>query len=68
MPLSAKAVVKVRVVDVAPLMSVKAPLELGLTCHCTVGAGSPEAAATKVAELPLTTVWDAGLIVTVGAV
>jgi hypothetical protein len=60
--------VNVRVVDVAPLMSVNAPLELGRTCHCTVGAGLPEAAETNVAELPLTTVWLAGLVVTEGAV
>jgi hypothetical protein len=37
------------------------------TCHCTVGAGLPEAAAVNVALAPSTTVVLVGCVVTVGA-
>src|SRR3954469_1798876 len=36
-------------------------------CHCTVGAGKPEAAAMKLTEAPAFTVWFDGLVVTAGA-
>src|SRR5690348_10127702 len=36
-------------------------------CHCTVGAGKPDAAAMKLTEFPLFTVWFDGLVVTAGA-
>src|SRR5437660_649193 len=38
-----------------------------LTCHCTVGAGVPLAAAVKVALLPAHTVWPVGWVVMPGA-
>ena len=54
LPLSADVAVKVSVVEVAPGMSLNGPpLD---TCHCTVGAGVPLAAAVKVAVAPLQTV------------
>src|SRR5437899_3145743 len=60
------AVVKLRVVEVAPetLLNVT-PLSV-LTCHCTVGVGEPVAAAVKVAVWPVVTVWFAGCMVIVG--
>src|SRR5271166_4710107 len=58
---------RVRVVLVAPVMSLKVePLSV-LTCHCTVGVGLPLAAAVKVAVWPAVTVWLAGWVVTEGA-
>ena len=60
-------VVKVSVVAVAPLMSVKVTPPSVLTCHCTVGVGVPLAAAVKVTALPAVTVWPLGWVVTTGA-
>src|SRR2546428_669835 len=37
------------------------------SCHCTVGAGEPLAAAVKVAAVPLQTVCEAGGVVIAGA-
>ena len=54
------------VVLVAPGMFANGPPVL--TCHWTVGAGLPLAAAVKVAVPPSHTVWLAGLVVTLGAV
>src|SRR6266478_4663956 len=55
-PVCDKAVVKLRVVEVAPetLLNVTPPS--ALTCHCTVGVGEPVAAAVKVAVWPTVTV------------
>jgi hypothetical protein len=55
-PLCDKAVVKLRVVEVAPetLLNVTPPSVL--TCHCTVGVGEPVAEAVKVAVWPAVTV------------
>ena len=51
LPWSAAVAVNAYVVDVAPAMFDQ--LEpLGLTCHCTVGVGVPEADAEKLAEVP----------------
>ena len=44
--------VTVSVVLVAPGMLLQVVPPSVLTCHCTVGAGSPPAAATKVASWP----------------
>ena len=55
------------VVDVPPDTLVKAP-PLALTCHCTVGAGVPEAAAVNIAGAPAATVTFAGFVVIAGAV
>ena len=55
------------VVEVAPATFVNAPPAV-LTCHCTVGAGFPVAAAVNVAVAPAATVTFAGLIVIAGAV
>jgi hypothetical protein len=63
---AAVTAVEVNVADVAPptLLNVT-PLSV-LTCHCTVGAGLPLAAAVKLALLPAVTVWFAGFIVIAG--
>ena len=55
-PFCDEAVVKLRVVEVAPetLLNVTPPSVL--TCHCTVGVGEPVAAAVKVAVWPAVTV------------
>src|ERR1019366_7948820 len=60
--------VNVSVADVAPatLLNVT-PLSV-LTCHCTVGAGFPLAAAVKLGVAPTVTVWFTGFVVTAGAV
>src|SRR5678816_3845139 len=55
LPLSAKVAVNISVVLVAPEILVKGPPPV-LTCHCTVGAGKPLAAAVKVAVWPSHTV------------
>ena len=47
----AAVAVNAYVVDVAPPMFDQL-LPLGLTCHCTVGVGVPEADAEKLAEAP----------------
>ena len=36
-------------------------------CHCTVGVGTPDAAAMKLTEVPGVTVWSVGLVVIAGA-
>jgi hypothetical protein len=54
-PFCEKVVVKVSVVEVALGTLLNAP-PLTLTCHCTVGAGLPLAAAVKVTLLPALTV------------
>jgi len=57
-PFCDEAVVKLRVVEVAPapetLLKFAPPSVL--TCHCTVGVGEPVAAAVKVAVWPAFTV------------
>jgi hypothetical protein len=53
---AAVTAVKARVAEVAPPRLLKVtPLSV-LTCHCTVGAGLPLAAAVKLALLPAVTV------------
>src|ERR1051326_6489017 len=47
-------------------MSLKLVAPLAFTCHCTVGAGVPVAAAVKVTVWPALSVWSAGLVVTLG--
>lgn len=59
--------VRLSVFDVAPATFAKAP-PFALTCHCTVGAGFPVAAAVNVAVAPAATVTFAGFVVTAGAV
>lgn len=65
MPFCDMSVVNVNVVEVAPgtLVNVAPPSEL--TCHCTVGAGEPVAAALKDADCPDVTVVLDGEDVTV---
>ena len=60
--------VKLYVVEVAPLMLVNVVPPLLLTCHWTVGVGLPLAAAVNVTVLPAVTLWLVGLVVTTGAV
>src|SRR5262245_26645742 len=55
-PLSTRAVENWYVVCVAPLTFVQFPPLSVLTCHCTVGAGSPVPAALKLAICPTYTV------------
>ena len=57
-----------KVVLVAPRMSDHVPPPLVLTCHLTVGAGLPEAAAENVAVPPAQTVWFVGWVVMTGPV
>jgi hypothetical protein len=64
--LSATVVTKVSVVLVSPGMLAK-PEPLS-TCHCTLGAGLPEAAAVKVTGKPAQSVCVTGFVVTAGAV
>ena len=45
--------VTLRVVLVAPEISLQMPPPFVLTCHCAVGVGFPLATALKVASLPL---------------
>src|SRR5204863_1517113 len=67
LPLSESCAVKVRLVEVAPPMSVKV-IPSGEDCHWTVGAGEPLAAAVKVTGEPDGTLWLSGWVVTAGAV
>jgi len=60
------AKLKVVVVALATFVNVVPPFVL--TCHCTVGAGDPVAAAVKVAVAPATTVTFAGFVVIAGSV
>ena len=64
--IAAVVVAKPSVGEVAPARFVKGP-PLELTCHCTVGAGWPEAAAVKVAAAPAVTVTLIGFVVITGA-
>ncbi len=52
LPLSAKAAVNVRLVEVAPTIFTHEPPLFVLTCHCTVGTGIPVASEVKVTEPP----------------
>lgn len=49
-------VVKVRVVEVAPVTLLNVAPPSVLVCHCTVGAGFPLAAAVKLTFVPAATV------------
>src|ERR1700691_5820002 len=53
--------------EFAPAMFVNVAPPFVLTCHCTVGAGWPEAAALNVAAAPAVTVTLIGLVVITGA-
>jgi hypothetical protein len=55
-PFCAAMVVNVSVVEVAPVTLLKVTPPSMLTCHCTVGAGFPLAAAVKLTLLPAVTV------------
>jgi len=66
-PVCANDVVKLRVVEVAPLIALNDAPPFVLTNHCTVGAGFPVAAAVKVAVSVAPTVRFTGLRVIVGA-
>jgi hypothetical protein len=66
-PFCDKAVVKLNVVEVAPMMLLNVAPPSVLTCHCTVGVGEPVAAAVKVAVWPAVAVWFVGCVVIVGA-
>ena len=67
LPLSALAVVREYVPDVAPAILFQlVPLSV-LTCHCREGVGLPLAAAVKVTVAPETTVELTGCVVTAGA-
>src|SRR5687767_8288772 len=68
LPLSAATVVKLYVVFVAPPISLKFNPPSVESCHCTVGAGEPLAAAVKVAIAPSQTVLLFGFVVTAGGV
>jgi hypothetical protein len=57
----------VREVDVAPAKLVHVDPWLAEYCHCTVGVGSPDAAAVNVADRPSWTDWFTGWSVTTGA-
>ena len=61
-------VVKLSVVDVAPVMLLNVVPPLVLTCHCTVGVGCPLAPAVNVAVPPLVTGWLNGFNVIAAAV
>ena len=61
-------VVKLSVVDVAPVMLLNVVPPLVLICHCTVGVGCPLAPAVNVAVSPLVTVWFNGFNVIAAAV
>src|SRR5438132_835478 len=65
LPSSAATALKVRLGLVAPAISLNVTPPSVLTCHWTVGAGLPLAAALKL-TLPGHTVWLDGFIVTTG--
>src|SRR5260370_739246 len=67
-PLCDKAVVKLRMVEVAPETLVNVTPPSVLPCHCTVGVGEPAPPAVKGAVWPSPTVWVAGCVVIVGVV
>ena len=60
-------VVKLYVVELAPGILTNVAPWFVLTCHCTVGAGVPVAAAVNVTPWPVTIVWLTGLSVITGA-
>ena len=62
-PVCEAAVVKLSVVEVAPLRLLNVTPPSVLTCHCAVGVGEPVAAAVKVAVWPALTVWLTGWVV-----
>jgi hypothetical protein len=66
-PVITAVVAKVKVVEVAPATFVKVVPPFVLTCHCTVGAGTPVAAAVKVAFAGAVTETFDGFVVTTGA-
>ena len=59
---------KLKVVLVAPATFVNDVPPFVLTCHCTVGAGDPVAAAVKVAVTPASTDTLVGFVVIAGSV
>ena len=63
--LSPVATANVRVVFVAPLISVQT-VPFVLTCHCTVGVGMPVAAEVKVTLFAAQIVCETGCVVTDG--
>ena len=67
LPVSASAVVREYVAEVAPVMFVQV-VPLVLTCHRTVGVGEPLAAAMKLVVNPEVTVRLVGWVVTAGTV
>jgi hypothetical protein len=67
LPVSASAVAKEYVAEVAPVMFVQVVPSV-LDCHCTVGVGEPLAAALKLAVDPEVTVLLVGCVVTAGSV
>ena len=67
LPVSASAVVREYVAEVAPVMFVQV-VPLVLTCHRTVGVGEPLAAAMKLVVDPEDTVRLVGCVVTAGTV
>jgi hypothetical protein len=66
-PFCVADVVKVSVGEAAPATLVKVVPPFVLTCHCTVGAGFPLAAAVKLTLLPAVTDWLTGCVVMAGA-
>ncbi len=67
LPLWPAVVTMLSVVDVAPATLAKVEPPFVLTCHCTVGAGVPLAAAVNVAVWPALTASLTGFVVTTGA-
>ena len=67
LPLRAVVAAKLYVALVAPVIFVQV-VPLVLTCHCTVGAGVPVAAAVKMAVPPTFTLVATGCVVITGAV
>ena len=64
----AETELRVSVVAVAPAILLKVPPPLVLSCHWTVGAGEPLAAAVKLTFEKTAAVWLVGFVVTDGAV
>ncbi len=62
------AVVNVNVAAVAPLTFAKVEPPSVDCCHCTVGVGTPDAAAVNDADCPAGTVCETGFVVMAGAV
>jgi hypothetical protein len=67
-PSSLVAAVNAYVADVAPAILVHvAPPAVDSSCHCTVGAGFPDAPAVNVVGASVGTLWLVGCVVTDGA-